>query len=963
MKAAFYSVLRQALTSCPDRTNAFQYAMRQLGLADSEVAALLHGVAHESAVDGVSAHVERLIHDTMSGTFFTVEGISSPVATHKGTRPGDPIGDLLFNLTMSRILAEMKELVLEAEVAQWFGDPSRCQDFLHPGELPPNGFADVSFVDDCAVAIHADDLQQLQEVAKHVVAAMHVAAHRRGLQLNYDPGKTEMLWQVQGRGSRALKQELMAQGHILQWTQYGVKFALRIVQTYRHLGTWLQAGGCLAKEIQTRAHGAKASWGSLAKSFFSKPYVSTTAKIKVFRSLALSRHMYNVHTWSSIKPAELDTWTNSVRQPLCSLARGATKGFPPRLFDVATLGGLVGLETPQDRLHAARLRYFSRLIQQCPVALWQLIWHTRDIAGTWTALLIESFQWFCTFYGPQWGLHPDSPLEQWILAVQTDYAWKGRVKSALRKSCQYRQSQAEHAVWQKAFDREYYAAVGAQETPVVQDSARWECDQCDKWFASKKALATHSQRVHGYRRIVRFYASGDTCPACCKLHHSRMRLCQHLTACTGCLEVLQACFQPIADDQVAALDRLDEQATDELKKQGWWHTKALLPACRVAGPLLPRVGSQDARDMLARSLARSPNVGTAFMHLQGRRVDSGDTLASHTPCAEHPAQGYVFQSEQGQHDGAGLFQRAGLATLNARMNIRTLVFVHFFSGFRRRHDLHDIISHHVFPDGLQVFALSVDMCLQKEAGDLTSDASLAFWKDQVLSGRIFGAGGGPPCETFTSARMHGEGPRAVRSATDLTGLPCLTAREWRLVLIGTRLVQFILDILFLLAKTGGCGFCEHPQYPVWCASKCPCSLWSMKATKMLKQLQCVSIVSFDQCVLHAPIVKPATLLLVRLWDFRATVLAKGRCGRCAHGPRAHEKLIGKDASGQFRTARGKVYPPHLNMALGQAIGHYVERTFIPAESSSVSNVLPEFFQRFAHADFVDASEIQPDFHG
>ena len=963
LKAAFYSVLRQALTSCPDRTNAFQFAMHILGLSDAEVADILDSVVHENAVDGVSPHIEKLVHDTMTSTFFTVEGISTPVATHKGTRPGDPIGDLLFNLTMSRLLAEMKQLVLDDQVADWFGDPSPCADFLHPPPLPHCGFADVSFVDDCAVAIHADTIDRLQRIAQSVVTSMHVAARRRGLHLNFEPGKTEMLWQVQGKGSKRFKEQLMAGGQTLTWHAVGVDFALRVVQTYKHLGTWLQSGGCLLREIQTRSQGAKAAWGSLSRQFFAKPYVSTATKTKVFRALALSRHMFNVHTWCAIKPADLEKWANSIRQPLCSMTKTHTKGFPPRLFDVATLGGLIGLETPQDRLHAARLRYFARLLKQCPGTLWSFVLHTSHLHGTWGSLLLDSFAWFCRFYGPSWTLVADSPLEQWILAVQADPCWKGRVKAALKRSCRYRQAQAEHAVWQKAFDRTFQADTGFVECQQDVDITKWQCDQCDKWFASRKALATHSQRVHGYRRLVRFFASGDTCPACCKLHHCRMRLCQHLTHSTACMEILQACFPPMSDDQVEALDRLDDQVTADLKKQGWWRTKALLPACQAFGPLLPPASSADARMLFSKCSASAQPVGTAFTQLQGRLVDVDLAMDAPPAPAEHPAQGYIFQSNGGSLEGSGLFLREGLPTLDIRMNIRTLVFVHFFSGFRRRNDLHDIISHQVFPDGLHVFALSVDMCLQKAAGDLASDASVAFWKGQILSGRIFGAGGGPPCETFTSARLSDNGPRAVRTATDLTGIPCLSAAEWRQVVIGTRLVQFLQDVLYLLAKTGGCGFCEHPQYPVWCASKAPCSIWAMKASKQLAKLACVSVVSFDQCVLHAPIRKPTTLLLVRLWDFRTAILQCGRGGRCPHGPAAHERLIGKDSSGRFRTARGKIYPPQLNEALGQAIFRYVERTFDPPLSSSVDTALPEFFQRYNSQDFVDCEEVQPDFHG
>ena len=963
MKAAFYSVLRQALTTCEDPSNAFQFAMQRLGLAESEIHDMLSAVENECALEGVSSHVERLVHDTMSHTFFTVEGVASPVATHLGTRPGDPIGDLLFNLTMSKILAEMKDIVIESGVATWFGDPARCSDFLEPGELPAHGFADVSFVDDCAVAIHSSDLGRLQAIAQQVVSAMHVAARRRGLHLNYEAGKTEMLWHVQGKGSRTLKQQLMRSNNQISWSAFDVQFRLRVVLSYRHLGTWIQAGGCLSREIQQRASGAKSSWGSLARQFFSKKYVSVETKVKVFRSLALSRHMYNAHTWAEIKPADLSKWANSLRQPLCSLSKCRTKGFAPKLFDVATLGGLIGLENPQDRLHAARLRYFARLVRQCPVALWQFIWHTQQSPTAWLAMLIESFQWFCRFYGPTWQLAADSPVEAWILAVQTDSSWKGRIKSALKKCQQYRQSQAEHLVWQKAFDAQFYALTQTEPQPQTQQQLQWQCDSCSKWFSSKKGLATHCQRVHGYRRLVRFFASGDTCPACCKMHHSRMRLCQHLTHSQVCMQQLQACFPPMPDELVHYLDQQDELEFAELKKEGWWRTKALLPACRVPGPGLPPVDSNEARLMFERWTVRFPTAGSAFTQLQGRKLEETDCEEPVSQTVQHPSQGYVMQSPHGGLEGGGLFQYSGLATLNARMNISTLVFVHFFSGYRRSQDLHSILEHVVLPNGLQLFALSVDMCLQKAAGDLSSDASVSFWRKQIMAGRVFGAGGGPPCESFTAARLSGAGPRAVRSASEPTGLPYLTAKEWRQVLVGTRSVQFILDIILLLAQVGGCGFCEHPQYPVWCATKAPCSLWSFPAVLQLRQLRCISIVSFDQCVFHAPAVKPTTVMLLRLGDFREDTLALGRCGRCQHGFNAHERLIGRDATGQFKTARGKVYPPRLNGAIGKAIGSYVERTFATEDTCSMATSLPDVFQRFAATVFVDPSEVQPDFHG
>ena len=82
--------------------------------------------------------------------------------------------------------------------------------------------------------------------------------------------------------------------------------------------------------------------------------------------------------------------------------------------------------------------------------------------------------------------------------------------------------------------------------------------------------------------------------------------------------------------------------------------------------------------MHARWVARFPQAGTAFTQLQGRRLDPDASLDSEVRPVQSPAQGFVMQSPHGGLDGGGLFQYSGLATVNARMNISTLVFCAFF---------------------------------------------------------------------------------------------------------------------------------------------------------------------------------------------------------------------------------------------------------------------------------------------
>ena len=203
------------------------------------------------------------------------------------------------------------------------------------------------------------------------------------------------------------------------------------------------------------------------------------------------------------------------------------------------------------------------------------------------------------------------------------------------------------------------------------------------------------------------------------------------------------------------------------------------------------------------------------------------------------------------------------------------------------------------------------------------------------------------------------GPRPLRTGSFPNGLPALCRREWEQVRIGSRLVHFIFEILLELAVIGGCGFIEHPQWPLWATHHDPSSIWATTMARCLKSLACCSVVSFDQCIVGSPAKKPTTLLLLRLDSLRHKLLQTGHAGRCPHHAAACERLQGRNEQGDFRTAVGKVYPEDLNRAIGQAVCRYAETTLL---CELLHNQLPEPFHCFRQQIFEDAEVVQPDFH-
>ena len=314
----------------------------------------------------MTAHAEKAIQDILSNTHFWVKGLEHPTKTNRGTRPGDPVADLLFNMCVTVILNDATEKASQRLGDCWAGQPDSCQDFSASQPVQCPGYIDLSYVDDCVFLLYAHNNDQIQTMACVVVEEICRAAAKRGLLVNFEQGKTEMIWTIRGKGSRQVREQLLRDQNRITWHGDELSRELRVVHAYKHLGTWVQTGGKHGKEIQSRVSAAAASWGPLTRSFYSKKRISAQAKAKVFGTLTYSRLLYNAHTWTGVTDAQLDKWENGVRKPLAALVKSKLGGLAPFRFSVEHLAGLADLLTPSDSLRVARLRFMRRLFEDCP---------------------------------------------------------------------------------------------------------------------------------------------------------------------------------------------------------------------------------------------------------------------------------------------------------------------------------------------------------------------------------------------------------------------------------------------------------------------------------------------------------------------------------------------------------------------------------------------------------------------
>ena len=961
-KAAFYSVIRQGLFTDRLDDTSFIIAMHRLGVTPEALTDLLDWARQDKAIGTVSAHVERLLVDLFQGTYFELDGLPEISITSRGTRPGDPIGDILFNLVMVLIMKDVTDGL--ADVAgTWTGAGAATDDLLSFDGTSSRAYCELAFVDDLALLIRqptSDDLMTVATTALRVVTEM---AAKRGLMLNMSAGKTELLCTFLGPGSRRFKQRLAAQDFVVPVVVADRTFDLRIVHCYKHLGGWIHADAKPRHALRERTAAARQAWGPLLQPFFRKKVIATATKLTVFRSLVVSRLTYNVHVLTRLRDIDLQEWENCLRPMLYPLARPFLLGLPPFLFTTATLCGVLQCPAPRDELHSKRLRFVKRLLNNCPRELWNLLHANIDNEHSWLSHLRSSLQWLAKFLGPRCPLDPAHSMTDWWTFIALDDRWNSRVKSAQRSCMTFRNEEAKAHIWERSLETQL-ADDGAlaQFDSVVIDTDRWTCETCDAQFSSKKALAVHSIKMHGYRALVQHYATDGLCPACCRNFHHRSRLCAHLRTAEACLHQLQACFPPLPATVLQALAVEDAMYSKEMRTQGWLSTKALFPVQKGIGPSLPPPATVEAQLMLQRwSQRRPPDSAPCFSGLAGRcdvTVEPLPPLFPKPTCSQTPP--FVLQSIGYLRGHADRYDMGGLARMHALLHIRSLCFIHFFSGYRRHGDLQYSIEQHHVQGIVHISCVSVDYCIQNEHGDLTSPRNQCWWKDRLASGAICGLGGGPPCETFTAARLLDGGPPPLRSQRYPNGLPWNTRRGWAQTRVGSELLRFILGMALLAARIGACAFIEHPAYPIWAQAHQPASLWSSRALRLLRQLACCQVVTFDQCVFACAARKPTSLLLVRLPSMVEAIHRRGLMGRCPHPKGWHVSLRGRDESGAFRTSIAKIYPVALNNALADAIADF-GATF----STHVQWVEPldSHFSPLLSYDFVAESHVQPDFYG
>ena len=1006
IRSAYYRIVRQLAVGGISEADQIHRVLTYFNLGQTSYQDIMEEISQEpsSRSSGMQPHHERLLQELLSSTWFTSRRRDALVESLAGTRPGDGLADLTFGYVFKRIMARavgrIKEQLGIEDVSY---EPRYDLTKQPPDGRPLPRLIEVVWADDLAIAYRARDARVLVQHLRAIVTIIFQENIRHALIPNMKAGKTEAQLILKGTNSKVMKAEIYNNDSpSLEIEDVPDDFSrLRIVATYRHLGTRVDVSVRHRADMKARLGQAVTTYRKYRKAIFQNRLLDQTKRVFLFRSLVMSVLSYNIGTWGKLLASELSYF----RTKLYGMYRGILRCEIPeldlRLWNNDRILARLGLPSVEVLLSSARLRYSTTLYSSAPDA----VWHLLAAEGDWLEQLRQDYDWFLyqlAGYGPGPSGNPWSPdIHQWCMEnLKSFKPWIGR--AVMHDTLQHKK-EVDWREWHFNF-LDQSIKVGLRmdmPQPAQEDvggSGFEACLSCRRVFKRKAAWALHAFRCHDRRNKTREVIDGSRCHSCGKEYFTTTRLQRHLHNSEECYRhFVQAGRRRF--DVLPGINNTQEQKDRRLQ----------VPAMRSLGPrerqfserpwpadpefdfgffesLMdyyegedPQTSVEDLVEGVRQCCMQSVLAFSEIKQTLAYFADLVEDDDLGEQCRMPPikvsqsariswrrfAPSWFFAPEELKAEATDdcvrnsawehcrtAVQVPGWAQVDyvPRVRCSTLTFLHLYSGHRRQGDLHEALSALRAPDGYVISIISVDIIYDSRAGDLAREDNQRIWLTYIKSGIIAGVFAGPPCETWSRARLHGGvpgisygdgGPRVLRDACNPQGLGQMKVRELEQIVVANRLLCFALLVMLEVIAQNLFMILEHPAEPTAEGEQWLASIWKLFATKAFMNNGNIQRILLYQGHYGSKSPKPTCLLACVGHELCAQSILWG-CRTQDHLPK--QLVMGwDDESREYATASLKSYPPDLCSALSHLAQCWLDRY---AHKFVDPVPLPDAFARF-----------------
>ena len=436
LQSAYYRVLRQLVVRHDGTDEALLALLRKLELPPEAMQELYHKLGTLAALPELKAgdHLQSVVADLLSGTWFRLDARALITVTTRGTRPGDPLADCLFALTLSSYL-RAASLQLDREGLHPQLEEPECR----PAWAEPEhglSLGAPSWADDFALPQTGKDAPDL---LRRVVDSVRVlVSHARflGMVIKFGEEKTAaLISSMVVRSEHSCIQSDAEYAHFL-WVRDdidGTFHKLPVVEVYKHLGGVATSNCSPAPDLNHRFARACGVVKPLSRRLFSSQAFELSVRRTLLRSLALSKY---VHTGAALVLGSaihqrlwdrhyIALWRHLVRRHSASV-----QAHPFRVLHAAKA------TAPPLALAQSRASFLRKLFSQGPKTLLTLLYDhwIAHRSSSWLRQLQDDIA-YAKQYLPELGdlLAPGHEVEGLLASMDESPAWWPQKLKAVEK--------------------------------------------------------------------------------------------------------------------------------------------------------------------------------------------------------------------------------------------------------------------------------------------------------------------------------------------------------------------------------------------------------------------------------------------------------------------------------------------------------------------------------------------------
>ena len=522
VQSAFHHLLRELVTGIDDPAQ-FETALEQLSIQDAHAAAKKgeFGALQEM---GASPALIGLLKEVHGNTWFQVPTLPEVVKTHRGSRPGSPIADIVWHALMMSIHQEATEALSNYE-------PTMAA-YSYAGLRPEV----ITWSDDLVIPVPVTTAHELLPATQHILQKTMQSFTNRGLKLNLKRGKTTGVPTFKGNGAPALREQYLLNkdpGLDVEDAN-GKVWRLPLACSYRYLGACYVPEGGHEHEIARRIGIASSAFHELRASIFQNRRIKISTRLRLLEVLIFTKLYYGVAVWTNVSMKvfkKLDAFTlKLIRRTVgeCCREGGMTNGDLLRRYN---------LSPTALRMTRCRLLYAAKLWKFAPqVFLDQLLCAEAVHPHAWLTQLKADLHWMETVnpvclekLGVQQLMIPDVK-DTWRHRTAL---WTRVVKHTCRLATSQQQVMDIATTWYAKLFRKLqdgglkfnYNPLELQSLAGAEDTmACW----CGRRFGSLKALSVHQWQAHQQHAPEFWLVRDPICPCCLRNFWTVARARQHL---------------------------------------------------------------------------------------------------------------------------------------------------------------------------------------------------------------------------------------------------------------------------------------------------------------------------------------------------------------------------------------------------------------------------------------------------